>query len=97
MVTTSTSPRSGPFEKDRSADRIGQRRHAIEAGPFAGNGLVARRLEVAGAGVVRFDLETFAGLDAQQRLVFPVEGVLAGVFAQDSLHDGPGLAVFLGQ
>ena len=58
-----------PFDVDRAADGVGLRRAAVEAGPEAGNGLVGRRLEVAGGGVPRLDLEGLAGPDAQQRFV----------------------------
>ena len=47
------------------------------------------------ARVPRLDDEGFAGLDAQERLVAPVEGVLPGLVARDPLHGsspwvGPG-------
>src|SRR5205814_957227 len=75
------------FEKDGAADRIGERRNAIEAGTLAGHGLVAGLFEEPGAGVVGFDLEALAGLHAQQGRVLGVEGVLAGLLAFDALHE----------
>src|SRR5438093_8064678 len=38
----------GAFDQDRSADRVSQRRHAVEAGALAGNLLVTRRPKEAG-------------------------------------------------
>src|SRR5262249_33831044 len=76
------------LDPHRAADRVGERRHPVEAGPAGGDGEVLGRLEVAGAGVVGLDLEALAGLDAEEGLVAPVEGVLAGLLAGDELHGG---------
>src|SRR5262249_20221304 len=85
---------AGAVEPDGAADRVGQRRTFSEAGPACGDGLVLGRLEVAGASVVGLDLETLAAADAQQRFVFPVEGVLAALFSGDALHGGPLASLF---
>src|SRR5204863_6813094 len=61
----------------------------VEAGPPRRNRLVRRRFEIARAGVVRLDLEALAALDAQERLIFPVERVLPGLFACNALHEFP--------
>src|SRR5207249_933623 len=74
------------LDVDGAGDRVGVRRDAVEAGPPGGDGLVALRLEVAGAGVEGLQLEALAGPDAEERRVAPVKGVLAGQVARDALH-----------
>src|SRR5262249_56782439 len=75
-----------PLDVNRAADRVDLRRAAVETGPQRRDRLVSRRLEVAGRGIVGLDLEGLARPHAQERLVPPVEGILAGLFAGDALH-----------
>ena len=51
----------GPFDPDRSGDRIGLRRHAVEARPQGRDRLVLLGPDVAVARVERLDLERLAG------------------------------------
>src|SRR5262249_19494582 len=74
------------FQITRTPDGVGERRRPVEAGAAARDRQVGRRLEVAGARVPGLDLETLAGPHAQERLVAPVERVLAGLVAGDALH-----------
>src|SRR5262249_5785542 len=74
------------LQPHRPAQGVGQGGRLVEARPPRGDGLVGLRPEVAGAGVIGLDLEARAGPDAEERLVFPVEGVLAGLVAENSLH-----------
>ena len=79
----------GAFEINRTADGVGMRRAAIETGTLAGDGLVGRRFEIAGAGVPGLDLEALARTNAKERFVAPIEGVLAGLLSRDALHKRP--------
>ena len=76
----------GALHEHRAADRVRQRRDAIEAGALRGDGEVLRSAEVPCARVVGLDLERLAGLDPEERLVAPVEGVLPRLLACDALH-----------
>src|SRR5262249_54649489 len=78
----------GAIQVDGAANGVGVGRKAVEAGAQSRDGLGGRSLEIAGARVPGFDLEALAGPDAQQRLVAPVEGVLAGQVTPDALHSG---------
>src|SRR5262249_12948011 len=80
-----------PLDVNRAADRVDLRRAAVETGPQRRDRLVSRRLEVAGRGIVGLDLEGLARPHAQERLVPPVEGILAGLFAGDALHGSSGV------
>src|SRR5262249_53988209 len=77
---------AGALDVDGAGGGGGGRRRAGEAGPQGGGGLVRRALGVAGRGGPGLDPEGLARADAQQRLVAPVEGVLAGLLADDALH-----------
>ncbi|MCY2966896.1 MAG: thiamine-phosphate kinase, partial [Planctomycetota bacterium] len=81
------SPR-GSFNEDRPANRIRLCRDAIKARTIAGNRLVGGCLKVSSTGVERFDLETLARPDPQQRFIAGVKGVFSGEVAGDALHGG---------
>src|SRR5438552_2986127 len=62
------------LDPDRAGDGIGLRRRAIETRAQSRDGLVLWSLEITGACVPSLDLKCLAGLHAQERLVFPIEG-----------------------
>src|SRR6516225_8560906 len=78
--------RLSAFEPEGAANGIGQRRRSVKSRPQGRDGFVFLRLEIAGAGVLGFNLNTLAALDAQERLVLPIKGIFAGLVASNSLH-----------
>src|SRR5262249_36058066 len=79
----------GAFQPNGTADGIRQRRNLIEPRSQTRDGLVLFRLEVASTRVVGFNFKALAAVDAQERVVCAIEGVLSALFAGDSLHHAP--------
>src|SRR5438034_11754727 len=79
----------GSFEPNGATDGIRLRRSSIKPWSQRWNGFVLFRLKITGAGVIGFNFETLPAFDAQERLIFPIEGIFSALFAGDSLHHGP--------